>query len=80
MKREELLRVLKACCTDVTFDYKGMHCGIFPEVEDGIPTYSTWLGEDKNKDFKSAEELMESPFFFGKSLNDICEQVDIHDY
>lgn len=80
MKREELLQMLKTCCTDVTFDYKGVHCGIFPEVENGIPAYSTWLGEDKNKDFKSAEELMSSPFFFGKSLNEICEQVDIRDY
>lgn len=76
MKKEEILQILKECCNDMQFEYHGKPCGTTPEVIAAKPIYHTWCGEE-NKDFFSAEQVMKADFFDGKSLNDICEEVDI---
>lgn len=79
MTADRLRNVINDCCDDITFTFKGKKCGIFPTVQDGNPTYSTWFG-DKHQDFFDSDSLMTSSFFDGESLNDIAAHVDIQFY
>lgn len=80
MKMDELRQVMKECCTDITFEYNGTNCGIFPEVEGGKPIYHLWFGENEHKDIRSLESLLSDRLFDGQALNEICEKVEIQYY
>lgn len=75
LSKEELLDILKECCNDVSFEYNGKPCGITPLVEDSIPTYHVWCGDEQFA-FASAETTMKTRFFDGECLNDICELLE----
>ena len=74
-------------CSAVTWEYKGKPCGVDPC---GIPikkvtentyemrySFDMWYG-DKNADFSSVDEVMNEPFFDGKTIEEIIP--DMVDY
>ena len=79
MTANDLKKIISDACDDITFTYNDKKCGIFPTVEDGNPTYSTWFG-DTHQDFFDADSIMTALFFDGKSLNEIANQIEIQFY
>lgn len=61
---------------DVTFQYKGINCGIFPHLEDDKMQYPVCYGDD---DFPAdtPEAAVAKSVFDGQSLAQICEYVTI---
>lgn len=58
--------------THVLFDYKGIHCGVDPF---SAHEFDVWYG-DKYETMKSIEEVMNKPFFDGKSLSEISSEIE----
>ena len=59
-------------CTHVLFDYNGKACGVDP-FDAGH--FDMWCGEDF-MEAHSIEEVMQEPFFEGKALQDIIDQIE----
>lgn len=77
MTSEKLKSIIIECCNDVSFDFNGKPCGVTSTVDDSRPTFQIWYG-DKTKEFGNVEDLMNDDFFDGKSLNNLCEKLDIY--
>lgn len=76
MKRlDELKKALTLEFCDIEFSFHGKDCGIEPIVENSHATYNVWC-DDMLKTFKSANEVLDSPMFDGKSLREIAEDID----
>ena len=60
----------------ITFEYNGTFCGVDPIRQD---EFDMWYG-DKEITAKSIEEVFETPFFDGKALDDILEDVTDLDF
>ena len=76
MKLDDLKQCLTDCCNDISFPVDGLPSGVWPEVADYIPTYHVWYG-DEMRDFATVDEVLNTPFFGGKALKDIDEDLDI---
>ncbi len=76
MKIDDFLAVLNDCCNDITFKYNGKNSGIMPEVADFKKTYHMWYG-DRDKKYSSVDILMSDPFFDGRSLKEIYDDLEI---
>ncbi len=59
---------------DVNFVYKGKPSGVSSTVHEYIPSFHAWYG-DKEKEYKSVDELMGDKFFGGKSLSELIGHV-----
>lgn len=76
MKKDELKQIIADCCNDIVFSYNNKPSGITSEVVDYIPTFQAWHGED-TREYGSIDDVMNDPFYSGKSLNDLAEKIDI---
>lgn len=79
MKNERLVQILNDCCNDVTFSLNGVNCGVIPTVKDSQRSFSAWYGES-NMVFSNVEDLMNSRFWGGTSLNERNIEVDFRAY
>ena len=59
-------------CSHVLFDYHGKECGVDPFNE---KHFDMWCGKDY-MEAHSIDEVMNSPFFEGKTLEDIIDQLE----
>lgn len=67
----ELKDRINSICTHILFDYNGKGCGVDPFSEDN---FDMWCGED-TMTAKSIDEVMQTPFFNGKALQDIVDEI-----
>ena len=76
MTRAELKKIILECCNDVLFTYGGKEAGITSEVKDYVPTFHVWYGSATKK-YSDVDDLMNDPFFGGKSLNELIGKIEI---
>ena len=76
MKKGELKQIIADCCNDIVFSYNNMPSGVTSKVRDYVPTFQAWHGEEV-KEYGSIDDVMNDPFYSGKSLNNIAEKIDI---
>lgn len=62
---------INSMCTHVLFDYDGKNCGVDPLSND---CFDMWCGDD-TMSAKSIDEVMQTPFFNGKALQDIVDKI-----
>lgn len=74
MSVQELADILREWVNDVTFTLGDIRCGITATVENCIPTYQAWCG-DQIKEYSDVDELMKDEFFLGKSLKELAENT-----
>ena len=77
MSIDELTKIIAECCHDVWFNIDGKKAGVTSEVEDRVPMFQAWCG-DETKEYKTVDELLTDPFFCGKTLSDVVDLVSIH--
>jgi len=75
MTEGQLKAVIAGCYNDVIFLYNGKQSGITSEVENGVPTFQAWHGE-ATKEYESVDDVMNDPFYSGKSLTELLGEVD----
>ena len=73
MSIDDLKKILEVNLTHIAFDYAGKHCGVDPLAAD---RFDAWCG-DEDMEFESVEKLIEFPFFSGKTLKEICDEIEI---
>ncbi|RHK00729.1 hypothetical protein DW098_00620 [Ruminococcus sp. AM07-21] len=72
MTSKELRDRINSMCSHVLFDYHGKECGVDPFNE---KHFDMWCGKDY-MEAHSIDEVMNSPFFEGKTLEDIIDQLE----
>lgn len=72
MTAKELKDRIESLCTHVLFDYNGKECGVYPF---NAKHFDMWYG-DKFTEAHSIDEVMKAPFFEGKALQDIVDQLE----
>lgn len=75
MNKEELKNIIADCCNDIVFVYRDKQAGVTSEVSDYIPTFQAWYGND-TKEYDNMDDVMNDPFFGGKSLADLIDVVE----
>ena len=73
MNAEKVKDRIAELCTHFLFEYNGIYCGVDPFNKN---KFEMWY----DKDFhvaKSIDEVMTHPMFDGKSLEEICDKIDI---
>lgn len=73
MSIDDIKKILEVNFAHIAFDYAGEHCGVDPLAAD---RFDAWCG-DEDAEFESVDELVESPFFNGKTLKEICDKIEI---
>lgn len=68
----ELRDRIKSLCTHVLFDYNGKECGVDPF---NAKHFDMWYG-DTFMEAHSIDEVMKTPFFGGKALENIVDQLE----
>lgn len=68
---KEIKTYLASLISHVTFEYKGLNCGIDPF---NMSRFEMWYGQ-KSVTMTSIEDVMTSKFFDGKSLEEIWDDV-----
>lgn len=71
MTSDNLKNQIDSLISHVLFDYNGKPCGVDPINHHH---FDVWCG-DKVFSSKSINEVMETPFFDGKSLEEICNDI-----
>ncbi|WP_418419662.1 hypothetical protein [Blautia sp.] len=69
---KELKDRINSICTHVLFDYNGKECGVDPFSSDN---FDMWYGSQM-MNAKSIDEVMQTPFFDGKALQDIVDDIE----
>ena len=72
MTTKDLRSRLNSICTHVLFDYNGKECGVDPF---NAKHFDMWCGNDA-MEAHSIDEVMQTPFFDGKALEDIVDQLE----
>ena len=72
MTAKDLRDRINSICTHVLFDYNGKECGVDPFNE---KHFDMWYG-DVFMEAHGIEEVMQTPFFDGKALEDIVDQLE----
>ena len=75
MNEADLRRMIGECCTDVLFEYNGKPSGVTAEVHEYVPTFQVWHG-DAVREYDNVDTLMHDPFFSGKSMHDLMNEVE----
>ena len=67
-------------CNAVTWDYNKKHCGVDPyyDFKNKAYHFPVWYG-DKDADFSSVDEVMNAPFFDGKTIAEIIPDMEYLD-
>ena len=71
MKSNEIKIRITSLCSHLTFDFEGKSCGVDPLATD---QFDMWCGDD-TMTAKSADEVMNTPFFDGKCLKEIADEI-----
>lgn len=74
MNIQKLKKIILSFTQDIEFDFNGIHCSICPINAKRIILCYNGI----SKTYKSIDEAMSSTLFDGKSLSDICEQVEFY--
>lgn len=64
-------------CSHFTFEYDDKICGIDPY---NFNEFDMWYGENVTHTASSIDEVMNKPFFDGKSLTQIADEIKIIDW
>ena len=73
MSKKELMELILSLTQDVIFEYDGAVACINPWNESKFE-----VGYDgKTKTYDNISDVMNDPFYHGKSLSEICEKLDI---
>ena len=72
MTVKEIQDRIESLCTHVLFDYREKECGVDPL---DASHFNMWCGTDF-MEAHSIEEVMQAPFFEGKTLQDIIDQIE----
>lgn len=72
MNAKELRDWIDSLTQDITFEYAGVSGSICPFTRTNI---SVSFG-DKERTFRSVNDVMEKPFIAGKALKDICDKIN----
>ncbi len=64
------------CCTLFGFTYNGLQCDVDPFNEHKFNLFCNGTQKTVN----SIDAVMNDPFFDGKSLNEIAEEIDIDSF
>ena len=72
MSLNEIKDYISSLCSHLTFDFHGKSCGIDPISSDH---FDMWYGDDF-MEAHGIEEVMQTPFFDGKALEDIVDQLE----
>lgn len=59
-----------------TFEFNGKSCGVDPLSKN---KFDMWCG-DNTLTVNSIDDVMNCPFFDGKSLSEICRDIEIIDF
>lgn len=73
--KDEVRQYIADCLNDVWFTYHGKAAGVTSVVENSIPTFQAWFGQEI-KYYSNVDDVMSDPFYDGKCLNEIVEIVD----
>lgn len=76
MMADQIRDRISEICSHFTFDYLGMTCGVDPLSQ---VCFEMWYGE-KIETFRSLDEVMNTPFFDGKTLAEIADEIEIVDW
>lgn len=76
MNSDQIRKRIDEKASHFTFLYHGVSCGIDPYSDQ---EYDMWCG-DKSVTVNSIEEVMNKPFFDGKSLTAILSDIQIQDF
>ena len=76
MTLKELTEIINIGASHILFEYNGEQCGIDPISKSH---YDVWYGENDTT-VKSVEEVLSTPLFGGKSLNDIVSEIKEIEY
>lgn len=71
MSAEKIKARLDEMASHITFEYNGKACGVDPLSR---THYEMWYG-DMGMVAKSLDEVMTTPFYDGKSLEEIAEEI-----
>ena len=72
MTAKELRDRIESLCTHILFDYNEKECGVDPFYTEH---FDMWCG-DVFMEAHSIDEVMQVPFFDGKALEDIADQIE----
>ena len=72
MTAKDLRDRINSIRTHVLFDYNGKECGVDPFNE---KHFDMWCGDDF-MEAHSIDEVMRAPFFEGKPLEEIVDQLE----
>ena len=72
MTAKDLRDRINSICTHVLFDYNGKECGVDSLNE---KHFDMWCGDDF-MEAHSIDEVMQAPFFEGKPLEEIVDQLE----
>ena len=75
MTLNELKAAIYEYGTGIYFDINGKQCGVEPEVQDSVFTFTMWYG-DSFKDYSDFDELLLDGFFDGKSIVDLLDIIE----
>ncbi len=76
MTATSLKAIISSLTGCVSFDYNNKSCGVDPF---NANCFDMWYGEDCKK-AENIDDVMNSPFFGGKSLNDISSKITNVEY
>jgi len=75
MNNVELKDWIASCVQDITFEYRGEECSIIPLSEHDM---SVSFGPHRVKDYTGIDDLMNDPFWDGRSLTEIAEEIELY--
>ena len=77
MKKSDIIKErINELASHFTFEYQSLSCGVDPFSQN---EFDLWCG-DNNRTAKSIDEVMTTPFFNGKSLSEIADDIEIIDF
>lgn len=76
INEHDIREALDNCCEDVYFTYNGKMSGVTATINDSVPLYQAWHGEEV-KYYPTVDAVMEDKFYGGKSILDLIGMIDI---
>lgn len=76
MTAKELKLIIEECCNDVYFVYNEKKCGVTSTVDNSVPNYQAWCGDEIKFYGNRIDDVMNDTFYDGQSLSDLITTVD----
>lgn len=76
MTVEKLKEIILSCVNDVYFVFNNKKCGISSQVNNYVPIYESWYGNEM-KEYSNVDDLLNDLFFDGKRITDIIQDLEI---